>query len=246
MIGTATEVHLWRCSIDLPGAALDEAYSVLRDDEIERARRYKFARDRRRFVVARAFLRRSLAEHLSVDPRELEFVYGPFGKPGLMPGRPAESVEFNLSHSGNVAVLAVTRGPVVGIDVEQLVPVPEWRGLASRFFSAYENAALTGVAPDARDLAFYSCWTGKEAFLKALGSGLAHPLDSFDVSVDESHPRLVALRGDLGARTAWTFYHLCPVQGYVATLVVEGDGAELVWRSPLRAAERISSGSGGG
>jgi 4'-phosphopantetheinyl transferase len=132
-----------------------------------------------------------------------------------------------------VAILAVTRGLTVGIDVEQVVPVPEWRRVASRFFSAYENAALTRVAADARELAFYCCWTRKEAFLKALGSGLAHPLDSFDVSLDESRPRLVALRGDLGAGSAWTLYHLCPVQGYVATLAVEGDGAQLIWRSPV-------------
>jgi 4'-phosphopantetheinyl transferase len=78
MIGPATEAHLWWCSLDLPGASLDEAYSVLCDDEIERAQRYKFARDRRRFVAARSFLRRTLAEHLSVNPRELDFIYESF------------------------------------------------------------------------------------------------------------------------------------------------------------------------
>ena len=84
MIGTGAEVHLWSCSLDLPAASFDEAHALLCDDEIERARRYKFARDRRRFVAGRAFLRRTLAEHLSVNPRELDFVYGPFGKPELL------------------------------------------------------------------------------------------------------------------------------------------------------------------
>ncbi len=157
MIGTGAEVHLWSCSLDLPAASFDEAHALLCDDEIERARRYKFARDRRRFVAGRAFLRRTLAEHLSVNPRELDFVYGPFGKPELLPHRTGKTAEFNLSHSGDVAILAVTEGLSVGIDVERVAPLPEWRGIALRFFSTYENAALSMVAAEARDVAFYCC-----------------------------------------------------------------------------------------
>jgi 4'-phosphopantetheinyl transferase len=229
----ATEVDLWRCSLDLPRASLDEAYAVLADDELERARRYRFTRDRRRFVAARSFLRRTLAAYLSVNPCELAFVYGAFGKPGLSSRPGGARVEFNLSHSGEMAILAISRGPRVGVDVEQVIQLSEFQKMASRYFSAYENAALSEVPAETRAFAFYCCWTRKEAFLKALGHGLAHPLDSFDVSLDERRPRLVAVRSDPEAPSGWTLFHLCPAPGYVAALAVKGNGVRTVWRSDM-------------
>jgi len=227
----AREVHLWRCSLDLPRGSLDDAYATLAEDEIERARRFKFTRDRRRFVAARSFLRRTLAGYLSVSPRELAFVYGAFGKPGLS-SRPDDTrVEFNLSHSGEMAILAISRGPTVGVDIEQVIQVSELQKMASRYFSAYENAALNAVPAEARNFAFYCCWTRKEAFLKALGHGLAHPLDAFDVSLDERRPRLVAVRSDHEAPAEWTLFHLCPAPGYVAALAVKGNDVRVTWRS---------------
>ena len=230
----ATEVHLWRCSLDHARASLDEAYAVLADDELERARRYKFTRDRRRFVAARSFLRSTLAEYLSVSARELSFVYGAFGKPGLSPRPDGARVEFNLSHSGDLAVLAVTRGPAVGVDVEQVIEVSELQGMASRFFSAHENAALKELPADTQNFAFYCCWTRKEAFLKALGHGLALPLDSFDVSLDVRRPRLIGVRNDPEAPSEWTLVHLCPAPGYVAALAVKENAVRAVWRSDPR------------
>src|SRR5438445_3867741 len=232
MIGSPAEVHLWWYSLDVSASALKDAYAVLSDDEVDRARRYRFARDRRRFVAARSFVRRTLAEYLSMRPREVAFVYGPFGKPAFSSREPGETVQFNLSHSGEGALLAVTHGLTVGVDVEQVVHVPEWRGIASHVFSAYENAALSGVEAGSRDAAFYRCWTRKEAFLKALGNGLTLPLDSFDVSLDERYPELIAVRDEAAALAAWTLYHLCPAEGYVAALAVEGTDAQLVWRHP--------------
>jgi 4'-phosphopantetheinyl transferase len=229
----ASEVHLWRCSLDLPRAALDEAYAMLADDELERARRYKFTRDRRRFVAARSFLRRTLAKYLSVSPRDLSFVYGAFGKPGLSPQPDGVRVEFNLSHSGDLALLAITRGTAVGVDVEQVIEVSDLQGMASRFFSADENAALQELPAEARTFAFYSCWTRKEAFLKALGHGLALLLDSFDVSLDVGRPRLIAVRNDSEAPSKWTLVHLSPAPGYVAALAVKENAVRAVWRSSL-------------
>src|SRR5207237_1874899 len=117
-------------------------------------------------------LRKTLAEYLSVRPHDLSFTYGPFGKPALPPRLDGTRLEFNLSHSGDMAVLAISRGPAVGVDVEQVIRVSELDSIASRFFSASEKAALNAVPAHARDSAFYSCWTRKEAFLKALGDGL--------------------------------------------------------------------------
>jgi len=217
----AIGVDVWSCSLDLAPASLDEAYRVLPVDEIERARRYKFHRDRHRFVAGRFFLRRTLAEYVSIDPDQLSFVYGPFGKPELSPPLNGTRVEFNLSHSGDIAVLAVSRGPAVGIDVERVVPVSDLQAIASRFFSTCENTALNEVPADSREFAFYCCWTRKEAFIKALGDGLAHPLDAFDVSLDEECPRLIAIRSDRELASKWALFHLCPAPGYVAALAVK-------------------------
>jgi 4'-phosphopantetheinyl transferase len=233
MIETANDVELWQCLLDLPAASLHEAFAVLSDDEIERAQRYRFERDRGRFVAARAFLRRKLAEQLSVSPRELAFVYGQFGKPGLSHRWTSDMVEFNLSHSEGMAILAITRGLTVGVDLERIPHVPDLQPLASRFFSAHEIAALNALPPEARDIAFYCCWTRKEAFLKALGNGLAHPLDSFDVSLDEDRPGILAIRGDSESPSSWTLFHLRPGPDYVGALAVKGDGVQVTWRRDM-------------
>jgi len=233
MIQTATEVELWQCPLDLPPASLHEAYGVLSTDEIERARRYRFDRDRERFVAARAFLRRTLAQHLTASPRDLAFVYGPFGKPGLSSRWAGETLEFNLSHSGDIAVLAITRGLAVGIDVEWILPVPDLQPIASGFFSAHEISALNALPPEGRDFAFYCCWTRKEAFLKALGNGLAHPGNSFDVSLDEKCPRVLSIRDGSESHSSWTLHHLCPRAGYVGALAVRGDAVHAAWHGGL-------------
>jgi 4'-phosphopantetheinyl transferase len=222
------EVHLWVCSLDLSPASVEEAYAVLADDEIERARRYRFTRARRRFVASRSFLRRTLAGYRSVSPLELSFVYGAFGKPGLSPRPDGARLEFNLSHSGDMAILAITRGPAVGVDVEQMVHVSDLPRMASRYFSTYENAALNEVPAETRDFAFYCFWTRKEAFLKALGHGLALPLDSFDVSLDERGPRLVGVRNHAEAPSSWKLLHLCPAPGYVGALAVKANDIRVV------------------
>ena len=236
-----TRVHLWWCSLDLPRTSVTDAYAVLADDEIDRARKYKFTRDRHRFVAARSFLRRTLAEYLSLSPVELSFVYGAFGKPRLLPRPDCATVEFNLSHSGDIAMLAITRGVAVGVDVEQVIQVSDLQGMALRFFSPWENAALNEIPQDLRQFAFYCCWTRKEALLKALGHGFALPLDSFDVSLDERCPRLVAARGERLASSKWTLFHLRPARGYVAALAVEGSHAQLVWRVPVTAGCEMSA-----
>ena len=223
------EVHIWRSFLDLSPAALEQAIALLADDEVERARRYKFARDRRRFVAARAFLRRTLAEYLSVAPSRLTFAYGRFGKPELLPGANTETVEFNLSHAADLALLAITRGRRVGIDVERVDQSLDFQTIALRFFSEHEKAALDEMPDEARERGFYCCWTRKEAFLKALGDGLTYPLDSFDVSLDWV-PRLLRVRNDTKLASKWMLYHLDPKPGYAAALAVEGRGVQVVWR----------------
>jgi 4'-phosphopantetheinyl transferase len=160
--------------------ALEGAIDLLDEDERGRASRFVFDRDRRRFVAAHAATRIVLAQCLDCSPEALRFVTGARGKPRLV-DVPVD-VRFNLSHSGDRALLAIALGQEVGVDLEQHRPV-DIRGLARRFFAPGEQAALDMLPDRERAPAFFRCWTRKEAFIKAIGEGLAFPLDGFEVNV---------------------------------------------------------------
>ena len=158
---------------DLDAEAADG--SALSDDECERAARFRFDRDRRRFVAGRSALRSLVGSYLDVAPDEVAFEYGPQGKPFV----PGATLSFNVSHSGGQAVYAFGSGLEVGVDVELLDHARYGDDVAERFFSPQEVATLRGLAPAMRPDAFLRCWTRKEAFIKARGEGLSLPLDEF-------------------------------------------------------------------
>jgi 4'-phosphopantetheinyl transferase len=195
---------------------------ALSDDERQRARRFAFDRDRRRFVVARARLRKELGSRLGVLPAAVELQYGAHGKPALA-GRFAEAeLRFNVSHCDDVVVYAFAAGREVGIDVEAIRALPDADAIAARFFSSRENIAYRALHPRDRPLGFFQCWTRKEAFIKALGEGLSHPLDSFDVSLAPGEPAELLRVGPVpGDDRTWRLESLSPAPGYVAALVGE-------------------------
>lgn len=153
---------------------------VLSRDELARAENFRFATDRQRFVAAHIALRQALAAHTGLRADALNFTVGSFGKPAL-PAPPR--TQFSLSHSQGLALIAIGgRGPL-GADVEQLRPVPDARALAAQHFTQRENAALAELPARERDHAFLTCWTRKEACLKAIGIGLLVPPCSFEVGL---------------------------------------------------------------
>jgi 4'-phosphopantetheinyl transferase len=184
--------------------------------------RFRFDRDRDRFIAARAMLRRVLAGLVGADPAELRFLYGRAGKPALSTGP-----QFSLSHSDDLGALAVAYDLEIGIDVERLRPIePE---LADRFFAEDESAALRALAEPARTRAFFACWTRKEAYVKSLGDGLLAPLDRFSVSLDEP-ARLLWVEGDPGAPARWRLAHLEPARGFVGAIAAPSPAWRLVRR----------------
>jgi 4'-phosphopantetheinyl transferase len=221
------DVELWCCSLDLPTASVQDSLALLSDDERTRADRYRFRVDQHRFVAARAFLRTTIGYYLSLRPGRVRFVYGEFGKPALPPALNAEGLEFNLSHSDALAVLGVARRRRLGVDVERVRPLPDLHDIASRFFASSEASRLRALPTDLQELAFYCCWTRKEAFLKALGHGLAHPLDSFAVSLHATDARLLDVRDDPVALSRWALHHVNAGRGHVAALAVESRGLEV-------------------
>lgn len=222
---TTDEVHVWRASLDQPESVLRRLRTTLSADEAARAARFHFERDRRRFTVARGVLRAILARYLDLAPEDIQFSYGPQNKPALADTRQNNNLQFNLSHSQNQALYAFARHREIGVDIEQIRTMCDAEGIARRFFSARENVVFQALPLQQRDEGFFNCWTRKEAYIKALGDGLSHPLDTFDVSLRPGEPAaLLAVRGDSGEVSRWSIRALTPVPGYVAALVVEGHG----------------------
>ncbi|MEX0641329.1 MAG: 4'-phosphopantetheinyl transferase superfamily protein [Pirellulales bacterium] len=179
------EAHIWSVPLDDPRITWTKLMAVLAADERERAERFRLDDARRRFVTARAALRRLLGEYLQMSPAEVAFDYDANGKPRLKHSAEAFNLQFNLAHSGELALVAVARGCEVGVDVERLREVNHWREIAERYFHPRELDEIVASPPAEQLAAFMRCWTGKEAVLKALGTGVTRPLDFF---VGDSQP----------------------------------------------------------
>jgi 4'-phosphopantetheinyl transferase len=225
---SSAEVHVWRACLDPAASCLEYLRHTLSADELQRAARFHFPRDRRRFTVARGVLRDILSCYLGVPPSELGFRYSAYGKPALADDFDAAGVRFNISHSHEMALFAVTCGREVGIDIEYLGREIRGEEIAEHFFSAQERANLRALPAETKHRAFFNCWTRKEAYIKAHGEGLSLPLDQFDVSLAPGEPAaLLATRSDPREALRWSLQALTPGPGYVAALAVEGQGWQL-------------------
>lgn len=214
---------VWRIPLELPEAQLPALAALLSADERARAERFRPPGAWRRFVVAHGWLRRVLGAALDADPASLVFGIGPWGKPVLSGPWADAGLQFNLSHSHELALMAVTTGRAVGVDLERLRPIPRATQLAERYFADPERADLARVAGSAAEAAtFFNCWTRKEAFVKAQGQGLAWPLDSFAVSCLPGEAASLAWCREGSAEAArWQLAELQPGGGYVGAVVVE-------------------------
>ncbi|MEP6619268.1 MAG: 4'-phosphopantetheinyl transferase superfamily protein [bacterium] len=223
-------VHVWRIRLDRDATPND--WAVLSPEEDTRARRFFAERHRRRFVVAHGTLRRILASYTGVAASALQFSTGEFGKPSLVSTRTDTApLEFNLSHSAELALVAVSRGRIVGVDVECWDREVEHIDLAERFFSPAERDALRLLAssPDQVVSGFFAAWSRKEAYLKASGHGITRGLHHFDVTLTPGEPaRLLADRIDQGAESRWTMTALLADAAYSAALVAEAPVHEIL------------------
>lgn len=216
----AGQVHVWRSR--LTGEVQDRV-ELLSEDERRRASRFRYEIHRARFIEARGLLRRLLGGYLDVDPEEIEFAYADHGKPYLE----GTDVFFNLSHAGDFAVFAFTRHAKVGIDVEAIDDDLDLRGLARRFFSQAEWVALSSLEANQWPSAFFTIWTRKEAFVKAVGEGLSIPLSDFDVSLSLDPPLIGAIRCSPAEGRPWSMFDLVLPAGFVGAVVVEADDPKL-------------------
>jgi 4'-phosphopantetheinyl transferase len=213
------QVDLWRIRLNIDSDTVGRLEGTLSPEEAERAARFYFQADRDRFIVSHTSLRQILARYLQCDPGQLRFFVNEYRKPFLDRGR----LEFNLSHSGDFALIAIGRARKVGVDVERIRTDFETEEIGRRFFSQSEMSELQSLPADQRKRAFFSCWTRKEAYIKAQGMGLTLPLDSFDVSLSPGQPAVLrATRPDSEEAARWTLLSLNVGSDYAAAVAVEG------------------------
>jgi 4'-phosphopantetheinyl transferase len=207
----AGEVHILAAMLDVGDATLDFCRALLSPEERERADRLHFPHHRARFIASHGLLRSVLATYGGTSSDGLRLDAGPHGKPTL------EGLRFNLSHSGSMALVAVGGAIEVGVDVEAERRVEDLERIAARTFKPSEYAALMTLPPILRQHAFFLCWTRKEAYVKALGLGLAADLTSFEVSCTPGSPATLAIDGEPAGR--WSIHHLAPAPGYVGAVI---------------------------
>ena len=216
-------VDVWRARLDLPVDTLASLESTLSGEETERAARFHFPADRDRFIAAHGCLRDVLARYLHCEPGELRFSVNEYGKPALQD----HILEFNLSHSGDFALIAITRECKVGVDVERIRQGISTLVIARQYFSKAEVAELETLPMEQREVAFFTCWTRKEAYIKAQGLGLSLPLESFDVSLRPNESAILrATRPDSQEAARWTLAPLAMDPGYEAAVAVQRQGVE--------------------
>lgn len=228
-------VSLWTIPLHASPQEHLEDLEVLTDQERARCARLIFEPHRVRFARARRALREILAHSIGlsmgerIEAREIELVTEHRGKPCLAPHQ--RHLEFNLSHSHELALLAIGQRGQLGVDLERVDPRRDIEGLARYAFSPLEQAALAALAPPQRPAAFFRIWTRKEAYLKALGMGLHIPLESFEVTHEVKDARLLDARHEGAQPHLWTMHHLAlGWPDYEAALVHDqGDEIALSW-----------------
>ena len=212
-------VEVWFTRLDLGHKAIERARALLSADESERAQGMASA-PQHRFVAARALLRRLLAAYLGTDPGGIEFAYGRKGKPHLAGQHADTRLRFNVSHSGDWALVAIGMSPL-GIDLERLRPVRDIEALAARFFAPRERLTLHTLPASEKQGGFFACWTRKEAYVKALGEGLVRSLKNFEVVFAPGLEPAILARGG-SRKPGWALHHLEPERGLLGALAVRG------------------------
>lgn len=215
------EIHLWRLDLDSSRTAEISEGSLLSKDELARAARFHFERDRRTFSETRIALRRILGQYLCISPHEIRFDYRENGKPEISESQNRKCIRFNVSHSGRFSIIGVSLERRIGVDVEKYRTM-DYLEIARRYFSEREYDELKAARAAKLQYRFFSCWTRKEALLKALGEGIGNLLDQVSVSIGNGQPRLIDFSGNPGALQVWSLLDVNLEIDYAAAIAFEG------------------------
>lgn len=218
------EIHVWRVSLAQTESCLQSLQQTLSPDERTKADRFRFPKDRSQFIVSRGALRAILSRYLNISSHILRFDYNPYGKPSLIVTQGGNTLRFNLSHSRGMALIAITKNRDIGVDIEGINPNFSCLEIAEKFFSPLENSVLRSLPEHLQATAFFTCWTRKEAYIKAVGKGLSIPLNQFDVSLAPGEPAaLLNVEENPEEASKWSLIELFPSSDMVAAVAVAGD-----------------------
>lgn len=220
------EVHLWLANLQVGFALHQQLWQSLTPDERQRAERFYRQEHQHRFVASRGILRTILGRYLVAAPEQIRFSYGSHGKPFVELPANLPGLEFNLSHSQDMALYAIALHHRIGVDLEAIRPVADLEQLTRRFFAPPEHQMIQSLPVAAQQQAFFQFWTLKEAVLKGAGDGLTK-LEQVEVAIAPDSAQLVRL-GE-ASLPAWSLWHCVPTPGYVAALAIEGSEQQLVF-----------------
>lgn len=221
---SANNIHIWSKNLKSFPSEIEKISTILSSEEIERANKFHFERDRNRFIIARGTLRKILSRYLNIEPKKLQFTYSERGKPYLT----NTSILFNLSHSQDLALYGITKINLIGIDLEYIRPINDAKSLAKRFFSPQEYNLINQLPPEKQQETFFKLWTCKEAYLKATGDGLAGGLEKVEISLNSEKPiEFLSINGDIKAASNWYLYQFIPQVNYIAAVAIVGKNQNL-------------------
>lgn len=224
-------VDVWCVSIDVDESILGSLKQTLSEEEREKARRMRIEKPRNYYMASRGLLRLILAAYVKQPPEQLEFEYGPDGKPALSDKLNNMGITFNVSHSHGLALCCVTHKREIGADIEKMREDMEITDIAKRFFSSREYEELIKLPLKHQKRGFFNCWTRKEAYLKATGQGLTFPLSQFDMSLTPGEPAaMIAHQSDPGQVSMWSIVDLDVGPDYAAAIAVEGKGFTISYK----------------
>ncbi|HSR70367.1 MAG TPA: 4'-phosphopantetheinyl transferase superfamily protein [Acidobacteriota bacterium] len=230
-------IEVWPVWLQASRSTLESLHAYLDPQEKVRKASFYFQRLRDSYTLSQGALRLLLAAYTGMAPGRVRLRYGARGKPSLAS---RHDLQFNASHSGGLALYAFADGLEIGVDVEELRPLPDYRAIARSYFCAREWRQLDQLPAEEQQQAFFLCWTRKEAYLKAVGEGLALPLDSFQVTLRPGEKaRMVQLGDDERAARRWTLHNLAPAPGYAAALAYRAPAREVVLHPPCKPAQLL-------
>lgn len=213
------QIHLWRINISQLKPSIEKYWNILTEDEKIKAKKFRFKKDFNCSVIARGVLRELLGLYLNEAPNRLIFNYSSYKKPIL---EHPNLIKFNVSHSNNSIIIAITKSTEVGVDVEFIKSNMEFDDIAASFFSNKEIQQLNTLNKKNRAIGFFNCWTRKEAFIKAEGSGLSFPLNKFSVSLKpNSKVELLETKWDFNEKKLWTLKSFNPYPDYIGAVAVK-------------------------
>lgn len=224
-----SELHVWSVRKSNHENRLQVYWDVLDNKERDRALTFRFLKDRHCFIIARGILRTLLGAYLKMAPGQVKFQFCKYGKPYI---NHFSQLRFNISHSGDMILLGFVKKHIIGIDIEYTKREVDVKNIAELFFSEEETTSLFALDEAYQMQAFYNCWTRKEAFIKAVGSGLSFPLDQFVVSLDTTKKAtLIETKWDKKEKDKWILNTITPGKDYIGAVSVKGNISNIQsWR----------------